>query len=120
MPKQDRNIHKYLPILHCLSIPYLGDSALVGGDVAEVSGVALPLLAVLAAVLALVEVEVRPGRGAAVGGVAELVDVEAVQPRLQVADLAGDPHRVGPRRNVLKRDVRQFTGRNLLGVEFDG
>ena len=58
----------------------------------------------LAAVLTLVEVEVGTGRGAAVGGVAELVDVEAVQPRLQVADLARDPNRVGSRRNVLKRD----------------
>ena len=55
----------------------------------------LPLLAVLAAVLALVEVEVRPGRGAAVGGVAELVDVEAVQARLQVAHVAAYLHRAG-------------------------
>ena len=45
----------------------------------------LPLLVVLAAVLALVQVQVGPGRCAAVGGVAELVDVEAVQAGLQVA-----------------------------------
>ena len=45
----------------------------------------LPLLVVLAAVLALVQVEVGPGRSAAVCGVAKLVDVEAVQTRLQVA-----------------------------------
>ena len=49
------------------SIPYLGDPVGVCGDVAQVPRVPLPLLAVLAAVLALVQVEVRPGRGAAVG-----------------------------------------------------
>ena len=52
----------------------------------------------------LVEVEVWPGGGASVGGVAELVDVEAVQPRLQVADLAGDTHRIATGWHMLKRD----------------
>ena len=54
-----------------------------------------------------------PGGGAAVGGVAELVDVEPVQPRLQVGDLAGDTNGVGTRRNMLKREVRQY------GVDFN-
>lgn len=52
-------------------------------------------LAVLGgAVLALVQVEVGPGRGAAVGGVAELVDVEAVIALGQAGHLAAHLHGV--------------------------
>ena len=42
------------------------------------------------AVLALVQVEVGSGGHAAVGGVAELVDVETVLAGLQVGDVADD------------------------------
>ena len=43
--------------------------------------------AIRASVVAPVGVVVAPGRGAAVGGVAKLVDVETVKARLQVAHL---------------------------------
>ncbi len=61
-------------------------------DVAQVAGVPLALAVAGGAVLALVDVEVGPGRGAAVGAVAELVDVEPVQALRQVAHLALDVH----------------------------
>eukprot|EP00515_Schizochytrium_aggregatum_P000169 CAMPEP_0202038698 /NCGR_PEP_ID=MMETSP0962-20130828/11590_1 /ASSEMBLY_ACC=CAM_ASM_000488 /TAXON_ID=4773 /ORGANISM="Schizochytrium aggregatum, Strain ATCC28209" /LENGTH=195 /DNA_ID=CAMNT_0048602875 /DNA_START=23 /DNA_END=610 /DNA_ORIENTATION=- len=66
---------------------HLGDAVAVGGDVAEVAGVALVVGG--SAVVAAVRVEVAAGRGAAVGGVAELVDVEAVLARGEAAEAAG-------------------------------
>ncbi len=74
----------------CLDV-HLGLSTVVTRDIAQVPGVPLPLSVLGASVLALVQVEVGPRRGAPVGGVAKLVDVEPVQTLLaQVAQLAGD------------------------------
>ena len=64
------------------------NAVLAGGDVAEVAGVAL--LVARGAVGLAGGVEVRAGREAAVGGVAQLVDVEAVLARREAGDLAGD------------------------------
>ena len=50
----------------------------------------LSLCVVRSSVIALVRVEVRPGRGAAVGHVAKLVDVETVEALLQAGNLPGD------------------------------
>ncbi len=63
-------------------------------DVPEVAGVPAPLAVLRGAVFALVQVEVGPGGGAAVGGVAELVDVEAVLALGEVGDLASHVHGV--------------------------
>ena len=82
--------------------PNLGDSVVASHHVAEVASVPLSLGVLLAAVLALVEVEVGTGGGAAVGGVAELVDVEAVLSWLQVANVAGYLHRSG---SLLIREI---------------
>ena len=66
----------------------LEDAAVGGGDyVAEVTGVAV-LVGGGAVVLA-VGVEVGPGGHASVGGVAELVDVEAVLARGESLEVAG-------------------------------
>ena len=67
----------------------LEDAAVGGGDyVAEVTGVAV-LVGGGAVVLA-VGVEVGPGGHASVGGVAELVDVEAVLARGESLEVAGN------------------------------
>lgn len=50
----------------------------------------LSLCVVRSSVIALVRVEVRPGRGAAVGHVAKLVDVETVEALLKAGNLPGD------------------------------
>ncbi len=62
---------------------------LVGLNIAKVSGVAATLGVGGGPVFASVDVEVWAGRGAAVGVVAKLVDVEPVLTGCQPADLSG-------------------------------
>ena len=73
----------------------LGDAVVSGGHVTQVSGVSGALGVGGGTVGALVGVEVGPGRGAAVGGVSKLVDVEPVIAGLQSRDLASHGHGAG-------------------------
>ncbi len=68
---------------------HISDAVLAGHDVAEIAGVALALGVLGGAVLALVKVEMGPGGDAAVGRVAELMDVESVFAGLESRHLAG-------------------------------
>mmetsp|Transcript_49992 Transcript_49992/g.159993 ORF Transcript_49992/g.159993 Transcript_49992/m.159993 type:complete len:206 (+) Transcript_49992:220-837(+) len=71
----------------------LGDTVGVRSDVAEVAGVALLIFG--GAVSLARGVKVGAGGHAAVGGVAELVEVEAVEAGGEALDLAGDGGRAG-------------------------
>lgn len=65
----------------------LGHSAVIGHNVAQVSGVSFGGCG--SSVFLAVRVEVRSGRGASVGVVTELVDVESVVARLESSHLTG-------------------------------
>ena len=69
-----------------------GLSVGIGLDVAEIAGVATSLGISGSAMFATVGVEVGTGGGAAIGVVAELVDVEAVKARSKSEDLARHGH----------------------------
>lgn len=62
----------------------VGHAVIVGANVAQIPGVPLTLGVPRGPVLALVQVEMGPGGSAAVGRVAELVNVETVITGLQV------------------------------------
>lgn len=71
----------------------LGDSAVIGHNVAQVSGVSLS--SIRGTMFLAVRIEVRSGGGASVGVVTELVDVESVIAWLQSSHFTSNLDRIG-------------------------